>query len=153
MEDYFSFTRKKIVTTSKPVQPGKKIQLSSLDLLMEKHHIKMVYYYKTPKGLLIGELTRKLRIILSEVTSYFPATTGRLVRNEEGKWMINCNDAGVRIIEAIAKGSVETWLQNVDVEKEKKLIHWEDWYHIPYYWATVYVMVSEITRNCGQNQS
>ncbi|KAL2894347.1 Shikimate O-hydroxycinnamoyltransferase [Bienertia sinuspersici] len=102
----------------------------------------MVYYYKTPTGLPLDELNTKLRALLSEVTSYFPVITGRLMKNEEGKWMIKCNDAGVRIIEAIAKGSVETWLENVNEEKEKKLIHWEDWYHIPYYWATFYIMIT-----------
>ncbi|XP_021767799.1 protein ECERIFERUM 26-like [Chenopodium quinoa] len=143
MGEFTSFC-KRIVSTTIPVQPGKKIQLSSLDLLMENQHLKMVIYYKTPKlGLPIGELTTKFRILLAEVLSYFPTITGRFVKNDEDNWMIKCNDAGVRMVEAIAKGSVESWLENVDEEKEKKLIHWEDWYHIPYYWATFYIMVTE----------
>ncbi|XP_021856546.2 protein ECERIFERUM 26-like [Spinacia oleracea] len=143
MEKEFTFYRKKLLPSTIPIQPGKKIELSSLDLLMENHHLKMVFYYKTPTVLPIGTLTTKLRILFAEVTSYFSVITGRLIRNNDEKWIIKCNDAGIRIVEAIAKGSVETWLQNVDAEKEKKLIHWEDMYHISYFWATFYVMVTE----------
>lgn len=36
--------------------------------------------------------------------------------------MIKCNDAGVRAVEATAKGSVEDWLKRVDREKELMLL-------------------------------
>ena len=138
-----SFIYKRTLASTKPIKPGKKIPLSPLDLLMEKHHIKMVYYFATPKGLAIGEMTRRLRESMVEVLSYFHKVTGRLLKDEKGKWMIKCNDSGVRMVEARAKGSVESWLENVDEEKDKSLIHWEDMFHVPYYWATFYLKVKD----------
>ncbi|KAJ8445930.1 hypothetical protein Cgig2_009859 [Carnegiea gigantea] len=138
-----SFISKRSLVSGIPTKPGKKFTLSPLDLLMEKHHIKMVYYFATPKDLATGEMTRRLTESLAEVLSYFHKVSGRLMKDEEGKWIIKCNDSGVRIVEARAKGSVETWLENVDEEKEKSLIHWEDMFHIPYFWATFYLKVTE----------
>ncbi|KAF7151104.1 hypothetical protein RHSIM_Rhsim02G0192800 [Rhododendron simsii] len=56
----------------------------------------------------------------------FPMVTGQLLKNDEGQWMIKCNDAGVRLVEVRAKGSVEGWLRRADREKELELVHWED---------------------------
>ncbi|CAO2820695.1 unnamed protein product [Amaranthus hypochondriacus] len=140
----FTYYGKRTVLPNKPIEAGKKIALSSLDLVMEKHYLQMVYYYNIPKGALpIGELTNVLRIALADVMSYFPIVAGRLKMDEDGKWMIECNDAGLRFIEAIAKGSVHTWLHNLDHHKQMKLMHWEDWHHIPYYSPTLYIMVTE----------
>jgi hypothetical protein len=57
--------------------------------------------------------------------------------------MIKCNDAGVRMVEARIKGSVEDWLKSVDREKERMLAHWEEMYHKPYFWSTFYVQVKK----------
>jgi hypothetical protein len=57
--------------------------------------------------------------------------------------MIKCNDAGVRMVEARIKGSVEDWLKSVDREKELMLVHWEEMYHKPYFWSTFYVQVKK----------
>ncbi|GLT60914.1 hypothetical protein SLA2020_336540 [Shorea laevis] len=57
--------------------------------------------------------------------------------------MIKCNDAGVRMVEARAKGSVEDWLRSVDREKELKLVHWEDMLPKPYFWSTFYAQITE----------
>ncbi|KAL7166186.1 hypothetical protein ACSBR2_036962 [Camellia fascicularis] len=73
----------------------------------------------------------------------FPMVTGRLLKNDEGKWMVKCNDVGVRIVEARIKGSLEGWLGRVDREKELKLVHWEDMYHKPYFWSTFYIQLTE----------
>ncbi|MED6171520.1 hypothetical protein PIB30_041330 [Stylosanthes scabra] len=114
---------------------------------MEKNHIRMVYYYQTTTSSLgegeFGKITKELRETLSEMLSYYPIVTGRLVRDDENKWKVKCNDAGVRVIEAKAKGSVEDWLKNVNREKEHMLVYWEDMYHKPYYWSTFYVQLTE----------
>ncbi|KAJ9183982.1 hypothetical protein P3X46_007773 [Hevea brasiliensis] len=130
---------KRTVVSSKPVQPGKSYPLSVLDRLMERNHLRIVYYFQTPKGRKLGEMTKKLRESMSETLTCFPAATGRLLKDQDGHWMIKCNDAGLRMVEARAKGSVEQWLESVDREKELKLIHWEEMFHKPYFWSTFYL--------------
>lgn len=86
-------------------------------------------------------MTEKLRESLAETLSSFQIVTGRLVKSAEGYWMIKCNDAGMRMVEARAKGSVVEYLQNVNRDKELELVHWEDMFHKPYFWSTFYVKV------------
>ncbi|KAK7852404.1 spermidine hydroxycinnamoyl transferase [Quercus suber] len=130
---------KRTVVSTKPTQPGKYHSFSVLDHLMEKNHIRIVYYCKSWGEKEAGEITVSLRESISEMLTHFPKVTGRLIRNEKGNWMIKCNDAGVRMVEARAKGSVEDWLKIVDREKELKLVYWEDMIHKPYFWSTFYV--------------
>ncbi|XP_074280492.1 protein ECERIFERUM 26-like [Silene latifolia] len=148
MGESVTFLRKRTLVSTKPVQPPCKIhQLSALDLMMEKHHLNIIHYYNTPLGLQLGELSTKIRDNLSETLSYFPVVMGRLtkdnINNDMGKWVIKCNDAGLRFVEAKAKGSVEEWLENLDDEKENMLVHWEDMCHVPYHWSTFYIKVTE----------
>lgn len=142
MANTVSIICKRTVVSTKPVEPKKYFPLSILDHLMENNHIRMVYYYKTSREE-FGELTKKLRETLSEVLTYFPIVTGRLIRDddEKGHWKIKCNDSGVRVVEAKAKGSVEEWLTCVDREKELRLVYWENMLPNPYYWSTFYVQV------------
>lgn len=133
---------KRTVVSSEPVQSGKTCQLSVLDRIMEKHNVRIVLYYKNPvkDG---GETKRKLIESLAELLSSFPIITGRLTKMPEGHWMINCNDAGVRIVEAKAEGNVEEWLRNVNRDKELQLLHWEDMFHKPCFWSTFYIQVTK----------
>ncbi|KAI8568967.1 hypothetical protein RHMOL_Rhmol02G0242300 [Rhododendron molle] len=64
----------------------------------------MVYYYQSPPGWAVGAVTKKLRESKSELLNSFPIVAGRLLKNDEGQWMM-CNDAGVRLVEARAKGA------------------------------------------------
>ncbi|GAB4839448.1 hypothetical protein Ancab_028970 [Ancistrocladus abbreviatus] len=134
---------KRTVVSTKPIQLGRLYSLSVLDHLMEKHHLRVIHYFKLPVNMTTGNLTRKLRESFSEMLLCYPIVNGRLVRDDGGKWMIKCNDAGVRIVEAKARGSVESWLQNVDREKELQLVHWEDMLPKPYFWATFYLQLTE----------
>lgn len=137
-----TFVCKRTVVSTKPVTPGKFSPLSVLDRLMEKNYLRMVFHYPPIGGMSEpGQVTHRLRETIAETLSHFPVVTGRLLRNDKGQWMIKCNDAGVRMIEARAKGSVEDWLKFVDREKELKLVHWEDMYHKPYFWSTFFVQV------------
>ena len=114
---------------------------------MENNHIRMVYYYPTtPPGEpdnKMGEMTKRLKYSLAETLTFFPIMTGRLIKDDKGHWKVKCNDAGVRMVEAKAKGSVHQWLSHVNREKELQLIHWE---HMPpnrpCFWSTFYVQVS-----------
>ena len=118
---------------------------------MEKNHIRMVFYYPSmgygqdhddQTVMEAGHVTHVLRESLSEMLNHFPVVVGRLQRNEEnGQWMIKCNDAGLRMVEARAQGSVEDWLKCVDRDKELKLVYWEEMYHKPYFWSTFYAQV------------
>ncbi|KAK6927468.1 LOW QUALITY PROTEIN: hypothetical protein RJ641_006059 [Dillenia turbinata] len=125
-----SFICKRTAVSTKAVQPGKFHQLSVFDRAMESKHIKMID--REP-----GEMTKILRERFAEMLTSYPIVTGRSQRNEKGHWMIKCNDAGVRM--ARTKGSVEEWLENVDSEKQLKLAHWVEMFHLPYFWSTFYV--------------
>ncbi|EYU21930.1 hypothetical protein ABFS82_01G028600 [Erythranthe guttata] len=140
-----SFICKRTVVSTKPVRPGQFSPLSVLDRLNnENSNIRLVFYYSFPARKTAGELTDKLRESISDMLSYFPVVTGRLLRTSDGDWTIKCNDAGLRMVEAkVMKGSVEKWLQNVDREKELKLVHWEEMFHKPYFWSTFYVQITE----------
>lgn len=128
---------KRTVVSSKPVEAGKYFPLSGIDGHMEKNHVRVVYYYPT----WVGEITERLKRSLSETLAFYPVMTGRLIRDERGKWRVKCNDAGVRMVEAKARGSVQQWLSTADREKELQLVYWEDMFRDPYYWSTFYVQV------------
>ncbi|KAK7320705.1 hypothetical protein VNO77_30424 [Canavalia gladiata] len=143
MDTEVSYICKRTVVSTKPIQPGKYFPLSVLDHYMENNHIRMVYYYQTSGEVELGKVTKKLRETFSLTLTHFPEVTGRLIRDERGHWKIKCNDAGVRMVEAKAKGSVEEWLRCVDREKELQLVYWESMFHKPYYWSPFYVQLTE----------
>lgn len=126
-----------------PVAPGKFCKLSVLDRIMESKNVRIVLYYDRPASRVAGEMSERLRGLFSEVLSIFQIVPGRLVKSPEGHWMVKCNDAGTRMVEARAKGSVVDWLKIVDREKELELVHWEDMFHNPYFWSTFYVKVKK----------
>ncbi|XP_062109772.1 protein ECERIFERUM 26-like [Humulus lupulus] len=144
---------KRTVVSTKPVPPGKYHPLSVLDRVMEKNNLRMVFYYPSMRSyhndddddddqtvINVG----RLRESLAEMLTSFPAVTGRLQENDKnGEWMIKCNDAGVRMVEARAQGSVEHWLSCVDRGRELNLVYWEELYHKPYFWSTFYVQITE----------
>lgn len=134
---------KSTVVSTKPVQPGKFYEPPALGRVMEGSHLRMVYYYSAPKDGEVGERTKRLRESISEMLSSYPVVTGRLVKNEEGRWRVKCNDAGVRVVEATAEGGVEEWLRRRGRAEEMKLVHWEDMFHKPYFWSTFYVQLTE----------
>ncbi|KAF7150796.1 hypothetical protein RHSIM_Rhsim02G0190800 [Rhododendron simsii] len=122
VSDQITILCKRTVVSTKPVQPEKFHHLSALDWVMEPNRIRMVYYYKTPPGQAVGPVTKKLRESILEMLNGFPMVTGRLLKKDEGQWMIKWNDARVRLVEVRAKGSVEGRLRRVDTEKELELL-------------------------------
>ncbi|GLT60915.1 hypothetical protein SLA2020_336550 [Shorea laevis] len=71
-----TYTCKRTVVSSKPVQPGKHCSLSVLGHKMEKSHVRMVYYYRWGRGEgeceeEAGEITKRLRESLSEMLTHF----------------------------------------------------------------------------------
>ncbi|CAH2077204.1 unnamed protein product [Thlaspi arvense] len=148
-EDRVRFICKRTVVSTKSVEPGQLYRLSVFDHVMEPNHIRLVYYYRSSKTREPGEITKKLRESLAYTLNCYPIITGRLVKDIDGtddlnkRWKVKSNDAGVRMVEARATGTVEDWLRSVNREEELKLVHWEDIYHLPYYWSTFYVQVTE----------
>ncbi|PQP92781.1 protein ECERIFERUM 26-like [Prunus yedoensis var. nudiflora] len=144
MAEIITIICKRTVVSTKPVQAGKSYPLSVLDRHMEHNHVRMVLYYPSMGAPTEpGEITGRLRESLAVTLTHFPIVTGRLQKNDEDQWMIKCNDAGVRMLEAKAKGSLEEWLRNVDRDKELMLVYWEEMYHKPYFWSTFYVQITE----------
>ncbi|PRQ26829.1 putative vinorine synthase [Rosa chinensis] len=127
------------VVSTRPVQVGKCHALSVLDRIMEKKHLRMVLYYPSMGVTEPGEVTRRRRESISGELISFPIMTGRLERNERGQWSAKYNDAGVRMVEARAEGTLEEWLRNVDREKELMLVYWEEMDHHPLFWSTFYL--------------
>lgn len=144
------FICKRTVVSTRSIEPGRLYRFSVLDHVMEPNHIRLVYYYRSSKTREPGEITKKLRESLAYTLNCYPIVTGRLVRENDGseeqedvsrRWKVKSNDAGMRMVEARATGSVEEWLRNVNREEELKLVHWEDMYHLHYYWSTFCVQV------------
>ncbi|XVE98552.1 hypothetical protein REPUB_Repub03eG0115700 [Reevesia pubescens] len=146
-EGTFTFMGKRsVVSTRSLTETGKFCHLSVLDRLMEQNQVKIVYYYRSQEDVEPGEWIKKLRESLASAITNFPIVTGRLQKNQEGHWMVKCNEGGVRMVEAKVKGSVEDWLKSVDREKELKLVYWEDMFPKPYFWSTFYFQVTEFEK-------
>ncbi|KFK29862.1 hypothetical protein AALP_AA7G188600 [Arabis alpina] len=153
MEDRVRYICKRSVVSTKPVEQGKLYRFSVLDYIMEPNHIRLVYYYRSSKIRELGEITKVLRESLAHTLNCYPIITGRLVKEIDGteekdqdlnrQWKVRSNDAGVRMVEARATGTVDEWLRSVNREEELKLVHWEEMYRLPYYWSTFYVQVTE----------
>ncbi|CAN8326997.1 unnamed protein product [Cochlearia groenlandica] len=155
-EDHVRFICKRTVVSTKPVEPGQLYNFSVLDHVMEPNHIRLVYYYQSSDTTREpGDLTKKLRESLAYTLNCYPIITGRLVKENDcteekkdlnRKWRVKSNDAGMRMVESRATGSVQEWLKNVNREEELKLVHWEEMYNNPYYWSTFYVQVTEFEK-------
>nr|GMD48982.1 protein ECERIFERUM 26-like [Ipomoea batatas] len=131
---------KRTVVSTKIVQPGKFCPLTVLDRVMENNFVRIVFYYR---DLEFGKDYMKLNESIAETLNAYTIIMGRLLRSPGEQWLIKCNDAGLRVIEAKAKGSVDEWLHNVDRDKELKLVHWEPMYSESYFWSPFYVQITE----------
>lgn len=144
MEAEVVYLCKRTVVSSLSMWPGELHRLSVLDCTMEPYSLRAVYYY--PRCPPAAGTISKLKESLAELLNTYRPVSGRLHRTAEGRWAVKCNDAGVRIVEATAKGSVEEWLRTVEREKEMKLIFWEDMYRRSNFWSTFYIQVNHVKR-------
>uniref|UniRef100_A0A0E0GTJ9 Uncharacterized protein n=1 Tax=Oryza nivara TaxID=4536 RepID=A0A0E0GTJ9_ORYNI len=142
-----------------PVRPGKTHALSALDNAMERHAVYLVLYYRAAPGL----DREPLKESLSDVLSQYPAMTGRLTRpaaaaagggGEGGEgggataavhhgWIVKCNDAGVRTVDATAAATLDEWLATASGEEEMDLAYFEPMGPDPYIWSPFYVQLTE----------
>lgn len=136
-----------------PVRPGKTHALSPLDNAMERHTVHVVLYLRAAPGL----DREQLKESLSEVLSLYPAMTGRLTRGEGSDgagtgsadaahahrgWVVKCNDAGVRMVDARAGVTLDEWLATATGDEEMDLLYYEPMGPDPYIWSPFYVQVS-----------
>ncbi|KAL6636912.1 hypothetical protein ACP70R_024484 [Stipagrostis hirtigluma subsp. patula] len=135
-----------------PVRPGKTHTLSPLDNAMERHTVHLVLYYRAAPGL--GR--DKLKESLSEVLSLYPAMTGRLTRGGGGGegeggesggagrgWVVKCNDAGVRMVDARGAATLDEWLATASGDEEMDLVYYEPMGAEPYIWSPFYIQLTE----------
>ncbi|EHA8590810.1 protein ECERIFERUM 26-like [Cocos nucifera] len=130
---------KSTAVSATPVRPGKTYPLSSLDHLMGRHTLHLVFYYRPGPTLDRDGLKESL----SEVLSHYPAVTGRLNRGEDGGWIVKCNDAGVRLLDARASVTLEEWLGSASAEEEMELAYWEPMGDDPSIWSPYYIQITE----------
>ncbi|CAL4935892.1 unnamed protein product [Urochloa decumbens] len=141
-----------------PVRPGKTHALSPLDNAMERHAVHVVLYVRAAPGV----DREQLKESLSEALSLYPAMTGRLTRGGEGAegaggaatasgeparrgWVVKCNDAGVRMVDARAAATLDEWLATATGDEEMDLLHYEPMGAEPYIWSPFYVQLTEFT--------
>ncbi|KAK1407699.1 hypothetical protein QVD17_39322 [Tagetes erecta] len=118
------------VVSSTPTEPiGRICTLTPIDHIMSAHTVHVIYYYRTSPWSKQGRYAMDLdnvRVSLSELLSKYPRMTGRLVRDEHGKWEVKYNDAGVRMFKANVEISVDEWLRFGGEFDERDLTVWED---------------------------
>ncbi|EEE59916.1 hypothetical protein OsJ_12543 [Oryza sativa Japonica Group] len=111
-----------------------------------------------------SRVTREpLKESLSDVLSQYPAMTGRLKGpaaaaagggGEGGEgggataavhhgWIVKCNDAGVRTVDATAAATLDEWLATASGEEEMDLAYFEPMGPDPYIWSPFYVQLTE----------
>nr|CAN70576.1 hypothetical protein VITISV_018974 [Vitis vinifera] len=129
------------VVSSKPVGPGVTHKLSGLDHAMGLHTIHMIFYYGNNPATSFD--LDPFRVSLSEVLSMYPAVTGRLIRGEDGNWVVNCNDAGVRVLRATVRTTLDEWLRSADGAEERDLTVWEDMAQDPTIWSPFRIQINE----------
>ncbi|KAG8062559.1 hypothetical protein GUJ93_ZPchr0003g16454 [Zizania palustris] len=133
-----------------PVRPGMTHALSALDNAMERHAVHLVLYCRAAPAV-DREL---LKESLSEVLSHYPTMTGRLTSAAAGDggataagnkhgWIVKCNDAGVRMIDAKAAATLDEWLATASSEEEMDLAYFETMGPDPYIWSPFYVQLTE----------
>lgn len=133
-------TGKSTVAAAVPVQPGKTHEFTALDHAMSRHTVHQVFYYRQAPTLTLP----KLKESLSDVLSYYPAMTGRLVKNEGdgcGEWIVKCNDAGVRMVDARVDVTLDEFLASASDDEEKQLAYLEDVESDPYLWSPFCIQV------------
>lgn len=131
------------VVSSKPIEPGKTLKLSSLDHAMGLHSVHVVFYYESnpfDEGPHSSDMDN-LRIALSGLLNEYPKITGRLTRSVDGNWEVKCNDAGMRIVRAEVSATIDEFLRSADAVEERDLTVWEDMPEDPNIWSPFRIQV------------
>ncbi|MQL95211.1 hypothetical protein Taro_027876 [Colocasia esculenta] len=135
--------------SSTPVKQGKTYPLSPLDHAMARHSLHLVFYYAPAAATAAGMGRDRLKESLSEVLTNYPPVTGRLTSpaEEGGNWVVRCNDAGVRVLDARVGCSLEEWLRETPAAAERELAQWEAMGEDRFIWSPFCIQISEF--ECG----
>ncbi|XP_058081047.1 protein ECERIFERUM 2-like [Magnolia sinica] len=95
-------------------------QLSNMDLAMKLHYLRAVYYFKSDA--MVGHDILSLKKPMFKWLDIYCSVAGRIRRSESGRPFIKCNDAGVRIFEAMCRVTVDEWLEMDDPSRHKLLV-------------------------------
>ncbi|CAA0830047.1 HXXXD-type acyl-transferase family protein [Striga hermonthica] len=137
------------VVSSKPTEPGKIHELSLVDQAMSPYTIHLVFYYRSnpfSHGPMPTDLDN-LRVSLSRTLDEYPVVTGRLTRGPHGRWLVKCNDAGVRMVQATVSCPLDEWLGSADASEERDLTVWEDMPADPCFWSPFRIQINNF--KCG----
>ncbi|CAN6442064.1 unnamed protein product [Victoria cruziana] len=107
---------------------------------MEFNSLRIIYYYNFPGK---GSITRRLLQSLSDALTKFPVITGRLLMDDKGNWTIKSNDAGVRVIEATARVSLDEWMKVAGDSDEIRLTYWDYEHEKSYVWSPLHIQLTE----------
>ncbi|KAL7204856.1 hypothetical protein ACSBR2_017881 [Camellia fascicularis] len=129
------------VVSSRPIGPGKTDPFTALDHAMGLHTLHVVFYYRT-NPFFDSDLTN-LRVSLAELLCLYPRVTGRLARGKDGNWVVKCNDAGVRMLRAKVKTTLDEWLRSADECEERDLTVWEGMPDDPSIWSPFYIQMND----------
>ncbi|GMP40883.1 hypothetical protein CsSME_00011167 [Camellia sinensis var. sinensis] len=131
------------VVSSRPSGPGKTDPFTAMDHAMGLHTLHVVFYYRT-NPFFDSDLTN-LRVSLAELLCLYPRVTGRLARGKDGNWVVKCNDAGVRMLRAKVKTTLDEWLRSADECEERDLTVWEDMPDDPSIWSPFYIQIQRLS--------
>ncbi|KAE9457315.1 hypothetical protein C3L33_10759, partial [Rhododendron williamsianum] len=100
------------VVPSIPTGDNKIHELTNIDLAMKLHYIKGLYFFNqnSVQGIGISDMKKPMFQLLDR----YAAASGRIRRSENGRPFVNCNDSGVRIVEAdCSKITLEEWMKGM----------------------------------------
>ncbi|XP_021848643.2 hydroxycinnamoyltransferase [Spinacia oleracea] len=126
------------VVSSTPVNPGKTCPLSAIDRAMGHHSLHVIFYFRSGS---VG--FDRIRPVLNEVLTLYPNVIGRLVKEDDGSWIVRCTDAGLRVHRATVGTSVDEWLRFASADDERDLMVKQEFPHDPQYWSPFRMQVTE----------
>ncbi|KAI3882002.1 hypothetical protein MKX03_014571 [Papaver bracteatum] len=111
------------VIPGKYTEPGATYEPTNLDLAMKLHYLLGLYFF--PKEAVDGLTISKIKESINTVFSSFSVYCGRFRRSDESsrRPYIKCNDAGVRMIEAKCKYTIDECLGMKDCALHKLLVY------------------------------
>ncbi|RVW38079.1 Protein ECERIFERUM 26-like [Vitis vinifera] len=116
-------------------------KLSGLDHAMGLHTIHMIFYYGNNPATSF-DLGSVPGVAVGGAFDV-PGGDGRLIRGEDGNWVVNCNDAGVRVLRATVRTTLDEWLRSADGAEERDLTVWEDMAQDPTIWSPFRIQINE----------
>ncbi|KAJ7558721.1 hypothetical protein O6H91_04G052800 [Diphasiastrum complanatum] len=120
-------TRKAELVPPASETPQRKLWNSNVDLVIPRIHTASIYFYRRPEGSHSFFTWEVLKEALGKALVPFYPMAGRLSRDESGRIEINCNGAGVLLVEATADAYIDDFGQFAPDPVFKELIPYVDY--------------------------